>query len=548
MEFRLLGPLEALDNERQLPLGGAKQRALLAVLLLRANELVSVDRLIDDLWAEQPPETAAHVIQVYVSQLRKVLGADAIVTRKPGYILAAGPTQVDLRRFEQLAEEGVRRLKAGDAETSARTLREALALWRGPALSDFTFEPFAQGPIARLEELRLAVLEERIEADLRLGGQPELIGELEQLVGRNPLRERPRGQLMLALYRAGRQAEALDCYQEGRRALVDELGIDPSPALQALERAILRQDPELDLEAREAPGSGKESAGREPRVEPARAILVVPREDAELDALAPFAALLAGARIRHGLVVLRLAAPGDDLQSIASALQARRAQLAEAGTDIRAAAFTSSDEAEDVVRMASQQDIDLLLLDRPESATDPFGDDLRRVLEQAPCDIALRVGAAALPGPDTEPAPVAVPFGGNEHEWAALEMGAWAASALGAPLRLLGTREDPDRERRDASRLLASASLAVQQLAGVVTEPVLVDSGEEAMIEAVRESSLVVLGCSSRWHQEGIGPARQAVARAAGSPVLVVRRGVRPGGMSPPASLTRFTWSLTGGV
>ena len=139
-----------------------------------------------------------------------------------------------------------------------------------------------------------------------------------------------------------------------------------------------------------------------------------------------------------------------------------------------------------------------------------------------------------------------MPFGGNEHEWAALEVGAWAASALGAPLRLLGTREDPDRERRDASRLLASAALAVQQLAGVVTEPVLVDAGEEAVSEAARGAALVVLGCSSRWHQEGIGPARAAVALAADSPVLVVRRGVRPGGMSPPASLTRFTWSLTG--
>jgi DNA-binding SARP family transcriptional activator len=248
IDFRILGPLEVWDDDRPLPLGGAKQRALLALLLLRANQVLSRDRLIDELWAERPPETATTALQVYVSQLRKALasgggdGRQRLATRAGGYLLALAPDELDAARFERLLAEARESLTDGDPAQAAACLREALALWRGPALADFAYEPFAQAEIARLEELRLACLEERIEADLALGRQADLVGELEGLVVQQPLRERLRGQLMLALYRSGRQAEALEAYQEGRRALVDELGIEPSPALQRLEKAILVQD------------------------------------------------------------------------------------------------------------------------------------------------------------------------------------------------------------------------------------------------------------------------------------------------------------------
>src|SRR6266540_3377960 len=232
MLYRVLGPLEVRDGEESLPLAGAKQRALLALLLLHANRVLSRDRLIDELWGDQPPATAVQSLQVYVSRLRKLLPDGALATRPPGYLLEVDPEELDLRCFERLLAEGHDALAQGDAERAARVLHEALALWRGPALAEFAFEPFAQAEIGRLEDLRLAAVEERIEADLALGRHADLIGELEALIAENPHRERLRGQLMLALYRSGRQAEALEAYQHARRALVDELGIEPSEELQ----------------------------------------------------------------------------------------------------------------------------------------------------------------------------------------------------------------------------------------------------------------------------------------------------------------------------
>src|SRR5919197_2097966 len=233
MEFRVLGPLEVLDDGRVLELGGQKQRTLLAVLLLHANEVVSQDRLIDALWEERPPETAQKALQVYVSQLRKTLGRDRVLTKAPGYLLSVKEGELDLDRFRALVETG--------------ELEKALALWRGPPLADFAYREFAQGEIARLEELRLACLEGRIEGDVADGRHAELVGELEALVKKHPLREGLRAQLMLALYRSGRQAEALDAYQDARRALVDELGIEPGRQLRDLHQQILNQDPAPDL-------------------------------------------------------------------------------------------------------------------------------------------------------------------------------------------------------------------------------------------------------------------------------------------------------------
>ena len=243
-EFRLLGPIEAVVDGAPVALP-AKPRALLAFLLLNRNRVVSTSELIDGLWSDEPPETAAKALQVYVSQLRKAVGADRVLTKPPGYSLRIEEGELDLDDFERLVREGRERLAAGDADAAAAQLEQALELWRGPALAEFRSEPFARDAGARLEDSRVAALEERIEADLALGRHDRLIPELEGLVAHHPFRERLRGQLMLALYRSGRQADALDVYRRTRETLVDELGIEPSPALQELERAILRQDRDL---------------------------------------------------------------------------------------------------------------------------------------------------------------------------------------------------------------------------------------------------------------------------------------------------------------
>jgi DNA-binding SARP family transcriptional activator/pimeloyl-ACP methyl ester carboxylesterase len=244
MEFRLLGPLEADVEGAPLRLGGVKQRALLAVLLLNANRTVSRDRLIDDIWGEEVPDSAAKMVQIHVSQLRKVLPGGMLQTKPSGYSLELSPDAVDLHRFERFAAAGRTALAQGATETGSAELHRALALWRGPALAEFS-EPFARAECGRLEQLRLAALEDRIDADLALGRHADLVAELDGLVRREPLRERLRGQQMLALYRAGRQADALAAYRAAERDLREELGIQPSAQLRELERRILEQDPEL---------------------------------------------------------------------------------------------------------------------------------------------------------------------------------------------------------------------------------------------------------------------------------------------------------------
>jgi DNA-binding SARP family transcriptional activator len=255
LEFRLLGPLEVRREGRPLRLGGERQRALLALLLLHANEVVPSERLIEELFGEHASETAANALQVGVSRLRRLLGdgrtangdGGVVVTRPPGYLLRAAPEQLDVALFERSLGQGRRALAAGDAVAASAMLRAALALWRGPALADLALLEFAQPEIRRLEELRLAALMERIEADLALGRASELIAELEALAAANPLQERLRGQLMLALYRSGRQADALEVYRQTREMLRDELGLEPSKALQELERSILRQEASLEV-------------------------------------------------------------------------------------------------------------------------------------------------------------------------------------------------------------------------------------------------------------------------------------------------------------
>jgi DNA-binding SARP family transcriptional activator len=242
VEFRILGPLEVVRGGVSLPLGGQKHRALLALLVLHADRVVSNDQIVESLWGENPPRTASGSIQNSISHLRKLLGAERLITKVPGYVLHIDEDELDADRARTLLTEA----RSAPSEDRVELLRRAESLWRGPPLADFTYGAFAQTAIAQLEELRLSIREERIGYELESGRSGELIPELEALVGEHPLRERLRGQLMLALYRSGRQADALHAYQEARRALLEQLGIDPGPALQQLHNAILRQERSLD--------------------------------------------------------------------------------------------------------------------------------------------------------------------------------------------------------------------------------------------------------------------------------------------------------------
>ena len=263
-EFRLLGPLEAVVDGTPVRLAAEKPRALLALLLLNRNRVVPTERLVDELWGEEPPARATKALQVYVSQLRKALGPERLVTRPPGYELRVDEGELDVARFESLVAAAREQLSAGNARAAVKGLREALELWRGPALREFRAEPFAELAAARLEDQRLAAVEDRLQAELDSGGDAaRVVPELEELVAAEPLRERPRELLMLALYRAGRQADALDLYRRTRDLFVNELGIEPGPGLRELEQAVLRQDTAL-----RAPPRRRRPAAREPGAEP----------------------------------------------------------------------------------------------------------------------------------------------------------------------------------------------------------------------------------------------------------------------------------------
>jgi DNA-binding SARP family transcriptional activator len=238
VDFAILGPLEVRADGEQIPLGGPKQRALLTMLLLDAGRVVSLDRLVDALWEGDPPATATASLQNFVAQLRKALGAETIETRAPGYLVRLEPEQLDAARMRRLVDEA----RANEPVRRAELLDQALDLWRGEPLAEFRYETFAQEEIARLEEFHLALLEERAEAKLAIGAHADLVTELEALVRKHPLRERLRAQLMLALYRSGRQAQALEVYREGRELLVEELGLEPSPLLRGVHASILRQE------------------------------------------------------------------------------------------------------------------------------------------------------------------------------------------------------------------------------------------------------------------------------------------------------------------
>jgi DNA-binding SARP family transcriptional activator len=487
-EFRLLGPLEATVDGATVALPAGKPRALLARLLLDANRVVPVETLVESLWGDPAPPSARKVLQVYVSQLRKTLGPKRIETRPPGYAVRVAPDEYDLGRFERLVDAA----RGAESARQAELLGQALALWRGPGLVEFRHEPFAVPAARRLAELRLVAVEHRIDAELELGRHERLVGELETLVEEHPLREELRRRLMLALYRCGRQADALERYREGRRELVSELGIEPGQGLQELERAILRHDRSLEG----------------PRAAHVRGCVV--GVGANLHALL-------GPLAVDGREVLLV----EIAREPAELALRSRALAAIAADDIRTAAFTSDDAGADVARLASEQHADLLVVD-----------DLS-LLRDAPCDVAVAfrgdLGVRA-------PAPVLVPFGGARDEWAALELGAWLARAHGVPLRLLGTQAKG--ERRDASRTLAAASLALQRFAATHADTALVEPGAEGIL--AQSGSLIVASLPGGE----LDGTRGALAERATVPLLLVRPGLRPGGLAPERTLTRFSWSL----
>ena len=544
LQFRILGPLEVADRGEALELGRPRQRALLAALLIRANEPVARDLLIDELWGAAPPAAATNVLQSYVSRLRRVLGRDTIVTGAKSYRIAIDPGQLDLEHFERLVGEGRQQHLDGEDATAARTLREALALWRGPPLIDFRGEAFAEGAIARLEELRLAALELRVEADLALGEDARLVGELEQLIAEHPLRERLRGQLMLALYRAGRQADALKAYQDARRVLVDQLGIEPGEALSELEHAILLHDPSLASTTGEAKGSRASNAKAAEPTSASRSILVVAETVEALDRLVEVAEPIAKQPGRE-LILACLVDTRESLRATMDVLTQRRVDLAERSVSARVTAFTSARLSEDVLRLATRQNVDFLVIELPGRQLERgvLDGEIETLLTRVPCD----VGLAALdgrPGRARRGCGIVAPFGGDANEWAAVEIGTWLASSHGVPLRLAGSSAERSEGRPDASRLLADVALIVQQLTGLVPEPLLVAPGADGVIAASEEATLVVLGLPDDWQRNGLGEVRRAVAQNAHAPVLLVKQGVRPGGLAPEEQLTRFTWTL----
>jgi DNA-binding SARP family transcriptional activator len=537
LEFRILGPMEVVRDGQPVSVGGARPRAVLALLLLNANRTVSSDRMIEELWHSPPPDTALNSLHVHISHLRSALEPDraasassrVILRRDPGYAIQVADAQFDLFRFESLWGDARRSLLDGDAGAARSLLATALDLWRGDALSDLTAERFTSLEARRLDEMRVEAQLDRIDADLALAQHSLVVGELEMLTSRHPTHERIHQRLMLALYRCGRHADALAVYARARRTLVDELGLEPSPALRDMERAILRHDDSLQA------GQGAGGAAHT-----TRSTLLAARTLEQLEALADVVGPVASASPDRELILALLmpASAENDAAELATAterLAAQRQSMQEGGLSTRVAALRSSSPGEDAARLADEHAVDLVLADLGST-------DAQTLLARAPCDVLLMAGPGRRAAPTA--GPVVVPFGGGENDWAALQAGAWLARATGVPLRVVGA--DDGAGGGSPSRLLAAASLIVQRLCGIVPVPVLAAAGHDGIVAAAADARVLVLGASDRWRAEGVGAVRTAIAAGSNAPTLVARRGTRPGEFAPAVAHTRLAWSLAG--
>ena len=496
LEFRILGPLEVVGPEGPVQLGGPKQRATLAILLLNANRVVSIDRLADQLYAGRAPVTAATQVHRQISELRKTLGEDArLETRSPGYVIHVASGQLDLKRFERLTEEAGQALARGEPETAFELQRDALALWRGPALAGLDQEQFAQIAIGGWRRSFWRLSSRGSTRSSRSDGTGSS-WESSTSWRRAPT---PRALRLPA------HACALPVGAAGRRPA----GLSPHPGearrwLRNRARPRPRRAGAGDPEPGSCPRSGRShrASGGDVRRDRARPSFRR-RAARRLLAVAEPLARLPG----RSLLIARLLPDEALLASTVAALNDRRASL---GLEARTAAFTTVDPVEDAVRLADAYDVRLILLDTPDLDTDAFTTDVASLLERAPADVGLLNGAEV----DWEFGDgVCVPFAGGEHDWAALELGAWLASSRGIPLRLLGTRADARRGRRDASRLLADASLSVQRASGVDAVPQLIDPAPAALVEAVESATIVVTGMSASWRRDGLGETRRALVR-----------------------------------
>ncbi len=540
MEFRILGPTEVLDGARRVPLPSGRGRALLAVLALHAGEPVSADRLVDELWGENPPPTARTVVHGLVSRLRRVLAprnAEArpgalLETIAGGYRLAIEPDAVDAHRFKRLIDEA----RDAAAEIRASQLSSALALWRGPALADFAYEPFAQRPITALEDLRTQAIEDRIEADLALGRAGNLVAELEQLIQDNPFRERLRGSLMIALYRSGRQAEALQAYLDARSMLVEELGLEPGPALRELEMAILRQDPVLDTPSTDrapiaAPGSPGSWLPRERRTVTVAVVDIAAGAYPDMDAEAVGRLGAHGARVaaevieRHGGRVERelgdtliaffgfpVAHEDDALRAVRAVADARASLMAlNDHPSLEGAVFRwrAGIEAGDIVVAGPGAAL-------RDAVTGPAVKAASRLQQAAP-DGEVVVGPAAqrlLRG-----AVIVKPFGdatSGTAGWQILEVVAGASvipRALDAPM--FGRQGDLARLRSAFRRVVRSGSpgrLTVLGDAGIGKSRVT----REFLSSIEADANVITLRCPAPDEGLAFLPVRDAVIEAAG--------------------------------
>jgi DNA-binding SARP family transcriptional activator len=522
LQFRILGPLEAFADGNPVALGGMLQRSALSMLLLNSGRVVPIDRFAAALYGTAPPATAVTQVQRQISELRRAFGtSDVVETVADGYLMRLAPGQLDLATFEQLAAEGESALRAGDPEKASESLSRALGLWRGEPLRDVA-EGVAGPAVERLSELRVAVLEMAIEAELARGRHAQVVGELRTITAERPFHERFRRQLMLALYRSGRQAEALDEYRRARESIVRELGIEPAPQLRELQRRILAQDATLEL----VDTSRQENWPT--------TILVVACPGGGLDVALELAEPLAR-ELGNELVLIELVEGESEVAGTTAALNAR---CARSPVPARGAAFVSHDLAVDLERLERSLDVRLTLI-VSRGGFDVCATTAAPGLEGLRADVAV-IGEPSAPAPGDG---IFVPFGGSDDDWAALELAAWFGRATELPLALVGTGAHEATGRRDASRLLADASLVVQRLVGVAPSTVLVEAEPEALARTVAGAALVVIGAGGDGKKGTLGAARREILETPVRTVLL-RRGDRPSAFAPREARTRFSWTL----